>query len=181
MISARLMLSLAVAAALGGCSSAPPAHLGAATGSAAGVRWGVPSTWTTQSPRTMRVATYAIPALAGDGGPVECAVFFFGAGQGGAVDLNLQRWEDQFAASRHAETSVERVNGLRVSRLSVTGTYDPGGQAMEPQGARAHTALLGAIVEAPQGLVFFKATGSERSIAAARSSFDAMVGSLRPE
>jgi hypothetical protein len=29
--------------------------------------------------------------------------------------------------------------------------------------------------------VFFKATGSERSIAAARGAFDAMVGSLRPE
>jgi hypothetical protein len=175
-------LTLIALAILAGCSSPAPARLGAATGSAAGAHWGVPSTWTAEGPRPMRVATYAIPALAGDGGSAECAVFFFGAGQGGAVDLNLQRWEDQFEAGRRVETSVQRVNGLRVSRLVVTGAYkDPGGPAMESQGTREHVALLGAIVEAPQGLVFFKAIGPERSMAAARGGFDAMVGSLRPE
>src|ERR1700682_427847 len=52
---------------------------------AAGVQWTIPPGWSAQPARQMRVATYTVPE---DG---ECAVFFFGQGQGGAVDPNLQR------------------------------------------------------------------------------------------
>jgi len=38
--------------------------------------------------------------------------------------------------------------------------------------------LLGAIVEAPQGLVFFKCTGPTATIGKAQAEFDALLGSL---
>jgi hypothetical protein len=38
--------------------------------------------------------------------------------------------------------------------------------------------MLGAIVESPSGLWFFKLTGPEATVKAARASFDAMLSSV---
>ena len=62
--------------------------------SAAGLRWTAPAGWVRQGERPMRAATYAIPPAAGDKAAAECGVFFFGAGQGGSVEANLERWKD---------------------------------------------------------------------------------------
>jgi len=40
----------------------------------------------------MRAATYTIVPAAGDTASAECVVYFFGAGQGGSVEANLDRW-----------------------------------------------------------------------------------------
>src|ERR1043166_7012818 len=63
--------------------------------SAAGIQWNVPAKWTTGEERPMRLTTYIIPGASGseDG---ECGVFFFGTGQGGDVNSNIQRWITQF-------------------------------------------------------------------------------------
>ena len=58
--------------------------------SAAGIKWTAPAGWKTEAPRPMRAATYSI---APDG---ECAVNFFGAGQGGGVDANINSYLDTF-------------------------------------------------------------------------------------
>ena len=44
----------------------------------------------------MRAATYDIPAAPGDKDNAECAVYFFGEGQGGSIDAKLERWKNQF-------------------------------------------------------------------------------------
>jgi hypothetical protein len=49
---------------------------------------------------------------------------------------------------------------------------------MESQGKKENYRLLGAIVEAPEGLVFFKFTGPAKTIAAADTEFDALIGSV---
>ena len=49
-----------------------------------------------QPTRPMRAATYRIPAAKGDTEGAELAVFYFGQGQGGAVDANVKRWVGQF-------------------------------------------------------------------------------------
>ena len=63
--------------------------------SAAGVRWTPPPTWKAEEPRPMRAATYSIPLAAGDQGVAECVVNFFGQGQGGGVEANIERWRGQ--------------------------------------------------------------------------------------
>jgi len=50
---------------------------------------------------------------------------------------------------------------------------------MQSQGSRPNYRLLGAIVEAPGGLVFFKCTGPAATIATAEKGFAALVASLR--
>ena len=64
--------------------------------SEAGLSWTVPSNWKNLGARTMRVATYEAPAAAGDKDPAEIAVFYFGEGQGGGVQANIDRWISQF-------------------------------------------------------------------------------------
>jgi len=147
-------------------------------GTAGGVRWAVPAGWASQAPRPMRVATYTIPAAKGaEAG--ECGVYYFGKGQGGGVDENISRWAEQFQGSPKAATSERNVGGLHVYRVAIAGTYlAPSGPRMQSQGSRPNYKLLGAIVEGPRGLVFFKCTGPAATMAAAEKAFDALIASL---
>ena len=157
----------------------------AATGSAAGVAWTVPSRWEVQPPRTMRVATYLIPKAEGDDEPGECAVFFFGRGQGGSVDLNLQRWRDQFETESGGPPSpAERkstINDLAVTTVSLAGTYLASMGPMFQSGAvkKPGYKMLGAIIEAPEGNVFVKLTGPEKTVLSAEGEFQDFLNSLR--
>jgi hypothetical protein len=151
------------------------------TDAAGGARWTVPAGWAAGPGSAMRVATYRVPAAKGaEAG--ECAVFFFGPGQGGSVDANVERWTRQFEGTPMAERATNQVAGMRVTRVQVAGTYlAPGGPMMQSQGKKTGYRLLGAIVEAPQGNVFFKLTGPGATVAAAQGGFDALVASVRRE
>lgn len=146
---------------------------------AADVVWSYPSNWTKAGSRTMRIATYVARAAEGDAEPGECAVFFFGAGAGGDVNSNIQRWGSQFETKEQGVKTTIQVNGLNVTRYTLGGTYlAPAGPMMQSQGKKDNFRLLGAIVEAPEGLLFFKMTGPAKTIEAATAGFDAMIGSI---
>jgi hypothetical protein len=153
----------------------------AAEGASAGVKWTVPSSWKPQAERPMRVATYDVPAASGSQ-PGECGVFFFGQGQGGSVEENFARWTKQFEGASAAKKAEKTVHGLRVHTIDVSGTYlASGGPMMQSQGKKPGHRLLAAIVEAPQGLVFFKCIGPSATIGKAQADFDALLGSLAKE
>lgn len=176
-------MSVRTAAALAGCLLVAPAPSApaapATTGSAAGIEWTVPARWTAGAGSAMRVATYAVPGAKGAAAG-ECAVFFFGAGQGGGVDDNVARWAKQFEGAPAPKRTSATVAGLRVTRVELEGTYlAPGGPMMQSTGKRTGYRLLGAIVEAPGGNVFFKLTGPAATVAAATAELDALVLSIR--
>jgi hypothetical protein len=158
----------------------PPAS--ASPTAAAGLTWTLPAGWTLEAPRAMRVATYAIPAVQGDAEGAECAVYYFGVGQGGGVDANLERWIGQFQPAKHSKRTAKKVGELPVSLADVSGTYTAHGGGMgQPQADKPGWRLLGAIAETPQGAVFFKLAGPEKTVAAASKSFEGLVGSLKKE
>jgi len=145
----------------------------------AGITWVVPQGWTTMPARQMRVATYAAPPEEGDEEGGECAVFFFGSGQGGDTDANIDRWVGQFENAGKPARSTKEVNGLNVTMVQIAGAYlAPAGPMMQSQGKKENYRLLGAIVEAPEGSVFFKFTGPAKTIAARESDFHMMINSL---
>ena len=149
--------------------------------SAGGVHWTVPAGWQEQGARQMRIATYTIPAASGDAGETECAVFYFGTNQGGDVGMNIDRWASQFEGSPTPVKGTEEVHGMHVTTVRINGTYlAPSGPKMESQGSKANYRLLGAIVEAPEGSVFFKLTGPAKSVGAAEAAFASLVQSLAP-
>ena len=153
--------------------------------SAAGIKWTAPASWRQEAARSMRAATYSIPASKGDSEGAECAVFYFGPGQGGSVDANVQRWVGQFETSDGKPLSPpaakkDQVNGLTVTRLDLQGTYLASMGPMAASGAvkKPGYQLLGAIVEAPEGPVFFKLTGPAKTVTAAKADFEKMVRSV---
>jgi hypothetical protein len=78
----------------------------------------------------MRAATYTIPPVAGDTASVECVVYFFGAGQGGSIEANLDRWHGQMLApgGKPADAKIAKrmIHGLTVTTIDGTGTLSGG-------------------------------------------------------
>ncbi len=156
--------------------------LGSNTGSVAGVQWSVPKRWEAQGQRPMRAATYGVPPAEGDSEAGECAVYYFGNDQGGSVDANIERWAGQFDHPSGVDRGTRDANGMKVSTVKIAGTYlAPSGPMMMPSAKKDNYKLLGAIVEGPQGSVFFKFTGPAKTVDNASQEFDALVGSLKKQ
>jgi len=167
---------------LPGCKKDTPggAQLGDLKGKVAGMEWSVPKRWTAMPAREMRVATYAVPKADGDAEDGECYAAFF-PGSGGNVEANIERWVGQFESAEVSGKESKEINGLKVSTVQVTGTYSGmGGGMMMGQGVKKeHYRLLGAVVEAPEGLVFFKCTGPSKTVAAAEAEYNTLLQSLK--
>jgi hypothetical protein len=131
----------------------------------------------------MRKASYEVPKVAGDAEDGELAVFYFGPGQGGSIDANVDRWVKQFSGVDPGDVkrADREANGLRQHTVEVQhGTFDAGQMSMgAPGGPKKDYALEGAIVEAPSGAYFFKMTGPAKTIAAARPAFLQLLDSVR--
>lgn len=153
---------------------------------AGGLKWTVPAEWKSAGSKPMRVATYQVPAANGDREGGEIAVFYFGQGQGGGVDTNVKRWVGEFRrpdgspADADAKIRTKRLNGLAVTIVDLSGTYHAGGVMMG--GApppKPGFRLLGAIVEGPQGPVFFKFTGPAKTVAGAEKRFHKLLETVK--
>lgn len=166
-------------------SALPSAPQAAGPGSAGGIKWAAPKGWSLGPERSMRAATYMIPAAGGDPEGGECAVFFFGPGQGGGVQANIDRWIGQFEqpdgrpSAELAKQNKEVINGMTVTTVDLTGTFAGGGPMMGGSASKkTGYRMLGAIVEGPQGAVFFKFTGPAATVAASQDDFRALLKSL---
>lgn len=154
-----------------------PATTGTPQGSAGtlaegpGVEWTVPAAWVSGPSRPMRIATYAI-------GDAECAVFHFGPDQGGSVDENIDRWSGQFEGSPNPKREVRAVGGMKLTRVEIDGTFLSPGSDMQSQGRLPGWRMLGAIVQGPQGPVFFKLVGPSGTVRGAAHDFDTMLAGL---
>ncbi|ATB29320.1 hypothetical protein [Melittangium boletus] len=167
--------------------AAPPAQAAQpAAPEAGGLTWTAPKDWEAQPARPMRAATYRIAPAKGDTDSAELAVFYFGPGQGGDVDANVKRWVGQFqkpdgtaVTDKETRTKKETLNGLSITTVDVKGTYTGGGPMMGPSSPKPGSRLLGAIVEGPEGPLFFKLTGSERTVNGAEKGFRKLVESVK--
>ncbi|MGH9441075.1 MAG: hypothetical protein ACRD16_02250 [Thermoanaerobaculia bacterium] len=168
-------------------SASPGASPEASTGpegsvEVAGVSFSAPAQWRRETPSSpMRAAQFSLPG-AGNEKDGLFVVYFFGGGQGGSVEENIRRWKGQFADSsgRPAEGSVrtDRRNGLPVTIVMAAGTYSSG-LPMGPSAPEPNSELWGAIVEGPQGNVFFKATGPKSTIERSKAGFETVLASLK--
>ena len=149
--------------------------------SAAGLRWTAPSGWKAGPAQMMRAATYAVDAAPGDTAKAECVVYFFGAGQGGSVEANIERWKSQFTnAGKPASAVVSKhaAHGIPMTTIDVAGEYSGLGGPLAASKPVPGYRLLGAIVEGPGGNIFIKFTGPARTIAANKAKFDSLLASL---
>jgi hypothetical protein len=150
----------------------------------AGIQWQVPAGWERQGQRTMRVATYTIPAAAGDTSDAEC-VFYFGQGQGGDVDANINRWiaqveqPDGSPSQDVAKRSDLESECCKIALVEIPGTYKSGGMGMAPQVSHPGWIVLGAVVAAPEGNVFFKVYGPAGTVNSLHDNFTQMLKTIK--
>jgi hypothetical protein len=150
--------------------------------SVAGLKWTAPSGWKNLGSQSMRAATYSIPSAAGDRDSAECAVYFFGAGQGGSVEANIDRWKGQFRQPAAAQVRKRTVHGLPVTTIDISGDYSGmGGPMVTEKTVKSGYRLLGAIVESPGGNVFLKLTGPAKTVAASQQGFEQLLASFDKE
>jgi hypothetical protein len=189
------------ASAMAGEGQLPPGHpptggpglvrsqpsTGVAGAASSAPQWEVPATWQSETPASrMRQAQYRVPATAGDGSDGECAVFYFGPGQGGDVQGNIMRWASQFSTAGGGppapEVSTLEAGGQTVTRVEVSGAYTPSPMSMSGApggGPQPDYRLFGAIIPGPDAHWFIKCTGPEKTMEANRDAFDGMLSSVR--
>ncbi|MEZ4302494.1 MAG: hypothetical protein R3B70_46630 [Polyangiaceae bacterium] len=145
------------------------------------IAWDTPAKWKEiPNPNAMRIATYLIARQEGDPDDAEMSV----SRVGGSVEANIGRWKAQFSPPKpDSGKRFERdIAGLKVTIYEVSGTYTGmviRGQTIQP---RQDWALLAAIVEGSGGDPwFFKLTGPEKTVQAARADFDSLVNSFHPK
>lgn len=157
-----------------------PAAAAGSVVEAAALRFELPSSFEREPPASpMRLAQAVI---AGEAGPGELAVFHFGAGQGGGVEANFERWLAQVerppGAAEPNRGSFE-AGELNVQWIEAAGTMLPSGMGTGPKEPQPGSRLLGAVVEGAGGPWFFKLTGPDATVAAAREPFLAMLRGAR--
>jgi hypothetical protein len=138
------------------------------------IGYDVPSAWTSApNPSPMRKATFKIPKAGVDAEDAELAVSV----ASGGVEPNVKRWEKQFGDAK-AKTEARNVNGLKVTIVEIKGNFAAGGMG-QPTTTKPDYMLLGAIVDAGERQHFFKMTGGEKTVSAARKDFDKFVATFR--
>ncbi|HEV7797413.1 MAG TPA: hypothetical protein VGO73_04620 [Pyrinomonadaceae bacterium] len=137
------------------------------------LRFKAPEAWTAEKPTSdMRVAQYKLPKTEGDHEDALLVIYYFGQGQGGSPEANIDRWINQIkqpdgqSSKERAKTGTLTVNGLQVSTVDVSGNYSGG---MSPDSAPADNKsiyrLRAAVVDTPKGSYFVKLTGPENTVA----------------
>jgi hypothetical protein len=152
---------------------------------AAGLRFRVANDWTrVPAPSDMRAAQFRVPRAGSDAEDGELVLFFFGTGQGGSAEQNVVRWTGQFIqpdgtpSKDAAVVTIRTVNGLKQTSVDVGGTYKPAPMGGAGGAEKSGWRLLGAVVEGQGGPWFWRLTGPNATVAAAKPQFEALLGSL---
>jgi hypothetical protein len=156
----------------------------AAPSGTSGIQWADPSRWQ-RLPATspMRKASYKVPKQGSDPEDGELSVFHFGKGEGGGIEPNVERWVGQFKGidKQQVKRTDRSANGLVQHVVEIeSGTFSsgmPGG----PTTPKENFALLGAIVEAPNGNWFFKLTGPKATVKRAHPEFFGLLDSAKAQ
>ena len=172
-----IILLVAIALVCIGCgknsvATAPSSKAAQATGE---LHFKAPDGWQEEKPNSnMRVAQYKLPKAEGDRADAELVLYYFGQGQGGSAQANIDRWLNQMQqpdgspSKEKAKIENMTVNGMPVTTVDVLGKYNGG---MASPGATSTTPadmsnyrLRAAIIETPKGSYFVKLTGPQKTV-----------------
>lgn len=147
------------------------------------LRWSAPQGWSFAKPAagSMRLGEYIVAGETGQE-PAVMSIFYFGPQGGGGIEANIERWVGQFtSAEGKAITDAKRetkvVSAMKIHTVDVSGTY---GGGMGGGGAKSDYRVLGAIVEAPAGLFFFKLLGPSAVLKNQEAGFEQFLQSFKP-
>jgi hypothetical protein len=154
-------------------ATAPGNKASQATGE---LRYKVPEGWQVERPNSnMRVAQYILPKAEGDSADAELVVYYFGQGQGGSAQANIDRWLNQMQqpdgspSKERAKIETLTVNRMPVTTVDVLGKYSggmasPGATPSATPADMSNYRLRAAIIETPKGSYFVKLTGPQKTV-----------------
>jgi hypothetical protein len=128
--------------------------------------------WKKERPSSRMVAGQLSHAVKKD---VVTKFYFFGAGQGGAVDANVKRWIGQFETPPKVERKMVKYGDTKVTFVFAKGTYLDG-PPFGRKTPKAEHALFGAILEGKSAPVFIKSTGPQKEMDAIKEAFEKLAG-----
>lgn len=144
----------------------------------------VPASWQARTPSNeMRLAEFTVRS-SGSADSADVVVYYFGEGQGGTVQANIDRWSSQFT-SVNGEPVTPAVSTLEDASFPTTlvelaGSYGRGmGMGPGREAATAGQALNAAVVETPKGNFFIQLFGAAAIVQSARSEFLDFVKSIK--
>ena len=154
---------------------------------AGGLRFRAPTAWKLETPSSpMRKLQATLPRQGSDPEDASLVVYYFGAGQGGTKEQNIERWAGQFeqpdgrASIDVLKRSSRRVGELPVEEVDVSGDFVA--ETQPGSGVRVHKTgwrLLAAIVDAPDGPYFVKLTGPQATVTHWEGAFRALMTSVQ--
>lgn len=148
-----------------------------------GINYRPAKQWTTYPPAGMRKGIYSYGPLEEDIDSATVLVFYFGS-SGGTIEANLERWIAQWSLpdGRDPHTATLQhnfeVDGMTVHILTLMGTYASGSMSTTPV-AKENYRLVAAIIEAPEGNVFFKLTGPDYTSRVMIEAFMSMIKDIK--
>lgn len=161
---------------------ATPAPAGSAEQEPLRITWIDPPAFKRVPPsNAMRKASYVVPRAEGDAEDGELTVFYFGPGQGGSIDANVDRWVKQFGDVKPGDVrrADREANGLRQHTVELdSGTFSSG-MPGAPTKPKSDYGLVGGIVETPSGAYFFKLTGPAKTVKQAKPDFYKLLDSIK--
>lgn len=144
-------------------SSSAPAAAPAASASA-GFKWAVPPAWQTSPIGQMQVAKFAVPAQGEAKADVTVSIF---PGDTGGTLANVNRWRRQLGMEETDDAGLAQC----------TQPIEGASGAVLADLKHEKRAMLGAIVPRGGEYYFYKLTGDEAAVAAAREDFLGFVRS----
>jgi hypothetical protein len=152
-----------------------------------GLKAEAPAAWKESGPANpMRLKQFTIP---GKDGEAELVVFFFGQGQGGDTQANIDRWKKQFTPpDGKTLEQVSKISPLKVSAkgakatmVDVNGTYMFKARPMDPGPGepRANYRMLAVVFETPGGNYYLKLTGPAKTVEGAKKPFEGWIKNFK--
>lgn len=163
----------------------PPSAQATAKLAFIGLEAHAPTAWTMVPPATdKRLAQFKI-VTPGEGMTAEVIVYYFGKGEGGTAEANIERWQGQFVGTENRPVTpvVDRFqsNGMTVTTAELHGAYARG-IGIGPVGVpKPDQTLLAAVVESPEGNLIIQLHGKAPSVSTHKEAFLAFVRSIRGE
>ena len=106
---------------------------------------------------------------------LDADFYYFGKGQGGSVQANVERWKGQFEGGPNEVESAKLADG-KIDFLHLEGTFLSGPPFAKKMPNKGY-AMLGAIIAHEDGPVFVKLTGPKDEVAKAIVAFKVLVES----
>lgn len=153
----------------------------------AGITFTPPSIWIDLGPSGMRQASYTFGPVEDDPDSATVTVFYFGQGMGGTPEANLSRWVGQMtlpegvSPEEGADIFNIDVNGLNTYVLQINGSYNTssGGMMMGDPIVKEEYRMVGVVLEAPEGNIFFKLTGPVKTAEKMETALFTVVSKIK--